>query len=162
MNQDCYFVPRSEYWVVAAMTKSVATLLYRRDLVSQKRRALMRLLFGLQRVPRITKGLNVSVEWPDMETCCVIRLDSEHLSIERAHTRLQYCPGSHHMISLYDQFFGAERHEHLENWIPLFDRTTDLDDTLSIEDYSMGQEIDIPPLNEQWHQPMRQIYFDSE
>ncbi len=162
MKQACYFAPRSEKWVLSFLSRSIVVRLRDGGLSEAQKQALLRLLFGLQRFPRITPGLNLHIEWRDMETSCVLRLTDEALSIERAHTRLQYFVGAHHFISLCEQPSGAERQHHLENWLPLFDGIQEPDTAFSVNDFSTGDGIDIPPVNEQWESPLRVIYFDPE
>lgn len=162
MRQDCYFISRSERWVVASLARSIGRRLLLDTVNLAQQRSLMRLLFGLQRFPRITQGLDIHVEWPDVGTACLIRLTEEHLSIERGHTRLQYFVGSHHLIDFYQIPVGAERAHLLENWLPLFDGIEDPGTTLSIEDYSIGDEADEPPLNELWSNSIPPIFFDTE
>ena len=162
MDQACYLAPRSEYWVIAAVAKSVAVRLASECADPVRSRSLLRLLFGLQRFPRITPGLVVQISWSDIEAPCSIGLTSEDLTIERAHTRLQYFVGSHHLLDLYDNLSGWERRQYLENWLPLLASFEDPAEKLWISDYSDGQDVDRPPLNDQWQQPMIRIYFDSE
>lgn len=162
MRQDCYFIPRSERWVIASLARSVGRRLMLVSMNLTQRRSLMRLLFGLQRFPRITQGLDIHIEWSDVESACLLRLTNEHLSIERGHTRIQYFVGSHHLIDLFQQPVGAERAHHLENWLPLFDGIDDPDTVLSVEDHSTGDEADEPPLNEQWSEPLPPIFFDMD
>ena len=161
MRQDCYFAPRSERWVISFLANSVALRLMSDGLSTPYRHSLMRLLFGLQRFPRVTPGLNVNIEWADMETACMLRLTDEYLSIERGHTCLQYFVGSHHVIDSFELPKGAERANLLENWLPVFNGICTQDTALSIEDYSVGDEADTPPLNEQWSEHRQRIYFDS-
>ena len=164
MQQECYFAPRSERWVVAAIAKSVAIRLAIDCTNPSRIRSIMRLLFGLQRFPRVTPGLIVQICWKDLEAYGSIGFSEECLSIEFDHTRLQYFVGSHHLLRLYDNLSGWERKHWLENWLPQFDRIEDPTLELSVEDYSDEQEseIDTPPLNEQWQQPLSPIYFDLE
>jgi hypothetical protein len=162
MRQACYLAPRSEEWVLSFFTRSIAVRLGNDALSEEERRGLLRLLFGLQRFPRITPGLNIHIEWPDIETSCVLQLSSEALSIERAHTRLQYFVGSHHFVSFFELLSGVDRQLYLENWLPLFSAIQDPDSEFSIEDYSVGEYVDMPPLNEQWTSHRSVIYFAQE
>ena len=162
MHQDCYLAPRNERWVIERLAGNIAVRLQTGEPAKAQAQSLFRLLFGLQRFPRLTAGLNVDIEWPDMETSCVIRMTPEHLSIERAHTRLQYFVGSHHLLSLYENLTGLDRHDFLENWLPLFDGLADPEERLTTEDYSKGGDVDVPPLNEQWLMPLPPIFFDLD
>src|ERR1039458_5118089 len=108
MRQPCYFAPHSEHWVIAEVTRSVVTRLSVECANPDRTRSLMRLLFGLQRFPRITPGLLVQLSWKDMEDYGLIALTPDDLTIELAHTRLQYFVGSHHLIRMFDILSGLE------------------------------------------------------
>lgn len=161
MRQECYWAPRSEMWVIEKLANAISIRLGDSGLSDPQRRSLLRFLFGLQRFPRKTPGLNLHIEWAQLETACLIRLTPEFLSIQREHAYLQYWEGSNHFMDFYSQPVGLERQEAIENWLPLFFDIQDPDTRLIVEDYSSGDSVDRPPLNEQWSHPIQAIYFDD-
>lgn len=159
MDARFYSACRDEQWVVDFFASLVARRLSSPGLTDFYRRSLTRLLFGLQRFPRVTSGLSLHLSWlenkPDsavdaIEYVYMVDFNGDELSFSKAFTVLQYFPGSHHLRDGCTYLRGAERESFLQEWLPWFDELANPNQPLMIEDYSSGKEVDTPPTSELW------------
>jgi hypothetical protein len=145
-SSTSYAAPRSEQWFIARIAHLVAWRLVN-DINHRSRTVLGRLLFGLQRFPRMTPGLAVSVYWREGDEHGVIQLDSEIAAFTHCSTRLEYFMGSHQLFHLGVHLLkDDERAQFLIEWVSNFDALADKARRLHFEDLSDGPLIDHPPV----------------
>lgn len=142
-----YAAPRGERWFIARIAHLVAWRLVQTDVDHRSRTVLARLLFGLQRFPRVTPGLAVTISWGDEDSSGMVQVGSEWVTIEHCSTRLQYFVGSHHLFELGTYLLeGEKRARFLIDWVHYFDAIADKAQRLYFEDLSDGPLIDHPPV----------------
>lgn len=148
MKSDQLVIPKEDLWVLDRLAFVLSTRLVCGLDSVQERIAISRLLFGLQRLPQVTPGLNVSLGSNNK----YVQIDGEGFCLsactEDGHTafRLQYFVGSNHCIRGFEHFEDDEKRDAIE--LRLNDLAEYLadEDTLDIEDYSTGDTVDCPPM----------------
>lgn len=142
-----YAAPRFERWFIARIAHLVAWRLVHTDVDHRSRTVLARLLFGLQRFPRVTPGLTVTVSWGGDYDDGMVQFGSEGLTFQHCSNRLQYFVGSHHLFELGTYLLqGEKRARFLVDWVGCFDALADKTQRLRFEDLSSGHLIDRPPV----------------
>lgn len=132
-----YDIPQEDAWIIQRISNLVAERIALADHHASARRSLMRLLFGLQRLPYKTSGLSISIGHG-----AYIELNDECFGVtvftEDHHTqfRLQYFDTSHHCLEWHDNLVGDEKRRmtqfRLDDLRDAFSEET----VLYIEDYS--------------------------
>lgn len=155
-----YGADDDEQYVIGFLANAVAGRLLAGDLKDSTRRSLTRILYGLQRFPRITPGLNAILTWgirapelgePIGDVTCSVAIGPEDFTIAKGHRRLQYfVGGSHHLIDFSEILEGERRADFLQDWLIEFEGLADSSVPLHIEDLSRGKIIDQPPISEFW------------
>lgn len=156
-----YGTADDEQWVIAFLANAIAGRLLVDELSDAHRRALTRIMYGLQRFPRVTPGLQITLTWsnrdPDQgepvgDVIHSVALGPEDLTIAKGHRRLQYfAGGDHHLVEFFEVLEEERRAEYLKNWLSEFDGLATPSLFLHIEDLSTGKIIDQPPLSEFWN-----------
>lgn len=131
-------------------------------------RGITRLLYGLQRFPRVSEDLKITLSWRDdydtpcganddlyRESICSIQYRQEGLFLAKGETLLAYYEDHHYVRSLYDNLQGDERQAFLKVWMNEFIGLSDASTPVSIEDLSSSGEVDFPPLSELWNSDIR-------
>jgi len=155
-----YGAADDEQWVIAFLANAIAGRLLAVGLSDTYRRTLTRVLYGLQRFPRVTPGLHVVLTWrnrdPDRgepmgDVIHSVALGPEDLTIAKGHRRVQYfAGGDHHLIDFFEVLEEERRAEFLQDWLIEFEGLADPSLPLLMEDLSKGKMIDQPPLSEFW------------
>jgi hypothetical protein len=138
MSTTLVVVPPEDAPVIARLARILAKrLVHGTDTVTQ-RQALMRALFGLQRLPLLLPDLNLSISAGH----CQLQIDSQHCGFvsytEDWHTefRIQYFAGSTHCINGFEFLEGEEKIAAATWRLDDFEAALDEVDELSVEDYS--------------------------
>lgn len=136
--------------LIARMSRILARRLVHGNDAPAQRQALMRALFGLQRLPNLIAGVNLSISADRFQ----LQLDYQHCGFvsytEDWHTefRLQYFPGSWHCIAGYEHLDGEEKLAatmlRLDDFEVVMEETAEL----SVEDHSIPGAADGPPIND--------------
>lgn len=143
-------IPAEDAWIIERISQMLTQrLVYGQD-APDDRRALFRLLFGLQRLPIITSGLNLSVGAGDTyveishEWAGLVRFtDDGHTSF-----RLQYFESSHHCLYWHEHLMGSEKREFVERVLMRLESDLMEQADVLIEDHSDGMYVDLPPLDD--------------
>ena len=141
-------IPAEDYWIIQLLAKMLTRRLVSGQDDAQVRQSLMRLLFGLQRMPVVLPNLNLLVGNGHVH----VKLDSESFDFasftDDGHTefRLQYFSESSHCLRWSEHLTGEERRLAIEDRLEELDSSMAEDDDLSIEDYSTGEYVDIAPM----------------
>lgn len=151
-------IPAEDHWFIESLAIQFQKLIVRPELESNLKTGLLRFLFALQRLPRLADETNISLSICDAErdqiydaghyglAICSDSFDFKHFTAEN-HTdfRVNYFQGSHHCIDGFAMLEGEAKRvaqlEHVEALELLCTKGQVL-----LEDYSMGVEIDVPPL----------------
>ena len=141
-------IPAEDCWIIQWLTKMLACRLVRGQDDAQVRQSLMRLLFGLQRMPVVLPNFSLSVGNGDVH----IKLNSESFDLasftDDGHTEflLQYFSESSHCLQGYEHLTGEARRLAIEDRLENLDSSMAEDDDLYVEDYSAGEYVDIAPM----------------
>jgi len=162
-----YGVADDEQWVIEFLANAIARRLLAERLSDTSRRTLTRTLYGLQRFPRVTPGLSVTLTWrnrdpdpgePVGDVIHSVAIGSEDLTIAKGHRRLQYfASGDHHLIDFFEVLEAERRAEFLKDWLREFEDLANPSLPLHIEDRSTGEMSDQPPLSEFWNHDFNDI-----
>ena len=162
-----YSVADGEQWVIEFLANAIAQRLLAERVGDAYRRTLTRTLSGLQRFPRVTPGLSVTLTWrirdpdpgePVGDVIHSVAIGSEDLTISKGHRRLQYfASGSHHLIDFFEVLEEQRRAEFLKDWLREFEGLANPSLPLRIEDLSTGKMSDQPPLSEFWNHDFNDI-----
>lgn len=150
MSAGKLVIPAEDAWIIERISQMLTKrLVYGQD-APDARRSLFRLLFGLQRLPIITPGLNLSVGAGDTyieishEWAGFVRLtDGGHTSL-----RLQYFESSQHCIYWHEHLMGPEKRELVEEVLMGLESDLLEPADVLIEDHSDGAHVDLPPLDD--------------
>ena len=140
-------IPAEDSWIIEWLAKMLTRRLVRGQDDAQVRQSLIRLLFGLQRMPVVLPNLSLSVGNGHVHA----KLDSESFDLasftDDGHTefRLQYFSESSHCLQWSEHLTGEERRLAIEFCLEELDSSME-DDDLLIEDYSTGEYVDITPM----------------
>jgi len=141
-------LPLEDSWVIQWLAKMLTRRLVRGQDDAQVRQSLIRLLFGLQRMPIVLPNFSLSVGNGHVH----IKLDSESFDLasftDDGHTEflLQYFSKSSHCLQGYEHLTGEARRLAIEERLEKLDSSMAEDDDLYIEDYSAGGYVDIAPM----------------
>jgi len=162
-----YGVAHDEQWVIEFLANAIARRLFAERLSDAYRRTLTRTLYGLQRFPRVTPGLSVTLTWrnrdpdpgePVGDIIHSVAIGPEDLTIAKGHRQLQYfSSGDHHLIDFSEVLEGERRAEFLTDWLREFEDLANPSLPLHIEDLSAGKMSDQPPLSEFWNHDFNDI-----
>lgn len=161
MSEKFYCANREERWVIEFFANAISRRLATGGITDFYRLPLLRLLYGLQKFPRVTPGLTLTLYWlerepdpspyaDDMECTYVIQINDEDLSFMYGGTRLQYFRDSSLLINMYSHLIRDERRLFLKDWIPWFQGLAEAHQPLMFADDSKGEEVDKPPLSALW------------
>ena len=141
-------LPLEDSWVIQWLAKMLTRRLVRGQDDAQVRQSLIRLLFGLQRMPIVLPNFSLSVGNGHVH----IKLDSESFDLasftDDGHTEflLQYFSKSNHCLQGYEHLIGEARRLAIEDRLENLDSSMAEDDNLYVEDYSAGEYVDIAPM----------------
>jgi hypothetical protein len=140
-----YAAPAIERWFIGRVACLVSQRVTDEGLTAKARRALLRLLWGLQRFPVVTPGLAVAVTSSRGESVVHIEVSEEVLRLSHGDTRLEYFVGSHQLF-LHGAVHlrGEERQRFLHDWASGFESLADDNSDLYAEDLSTGELADRP------------------
>ncbi|SDN39101.1 hypothetical protein SAMN04489798_0179 [Pseudomonas arsenicoxydans] len=141
-------IPADDSWIIQWLAKMLTRRLARGQDDAQVRQSLIRLLFGLQRIPVVLPNFSLSVGNGHVH----IKLDSESFDLasftDDGHTEflLQYFSESSHCLQGYEHLTGEARRLAIEDRLEKLDSSMAEDDGLYIEDCSGGEYVDIAPM----------------
>ena len=141
-------IPVEDSWIIQWLAKMLTRRLVRGQDDAQARESLIRLLFGLQRMPVVLPNFSLSVGNGHVH----IKLDSESFDLasftDDGHTEflLQYFSKSSHCVQGYEHLTGEARRLAIEDRLEKLDSSMAEEDDLYIEDYSAGEYVDIAPM----------------
>ena len=141
-------IPVEDSWIIQWLAKMLTRRLVRGQDDAQVRQSLMRLLFGLQRMPVVLPNFSLSVGSAHVH----LKLDSESFDLasftDDGHTEflLQYFSESSHCLQGYEHLTGEARRLAIEDRLEKLDSSMAEEDDLYIEDYSAGEYVDIAPM----------------
>lgn len=141
-------IPAEDGWIIQWLAKMLTRRLVHGKDDAQVRQSLMRLLFGLQRLPVVHPNLSLSVGNGHV----YVKLDSESFDLasftDDGHTafRLQYFSESSHCLHWSEHLTGEQRRLATEERLEELDSSMADDDDLSIEHYSTGEHVDTAPM----------------
>lgn len=150
MSASLVVIPPEDACVIARLSRIFARRLVHGCDAPARRQALMRTLFGLQRLPILIPDLNISIS----AGRCQFEINAEHCGFvsytEDWHTefRIQYFPGSSHCIQGFKMLDGEEKIAAASLRLDDFAAAMDEANELDIEDYSKPGAVDEPPIND--------------
>lgn len=148
MSNIKIYIPTEDSWIIQWLAKMLTRRLVRGQDDAQVRQSLIRLLFGLQRMPVVLPNFSLSVGNGHVH----LKLDSESFDLasftDDGHTEflLQYFSESSHCLQWYEHLTGEERRLAIKDRLENLDSSMAADDDLYIEDYSTGECVDIAPM----------------
>lgn len=143
-------IPSDDIWLLQRLVAMASSRLVNATDDASTRSSLLRLLFGLQRLPALSPGLCVSLG----NGLVYVTLNSERFELasytDDGHTEfcLQYFSGSNHCLQWNDFLIGDDKRNAIELRINSLEETFTQDERLSVEDYSKSGYVDEPPLGQ--------------
>lgn len=141
-------IPGEDAWVLSRISKMISRrLAFGSDSPSQ-RQSLLRLLYGVQRLPVLVSDLCVSLSAGHV----LFAINSEMFELisftDDGHTafRLQYFSAGNHCIRWHDFLAGDAKRDAIEMYLRELEEDFDESVSLSMEDYSKAGYVDEPPL----------------
>ncbi len=162
MKQNAYLMPQSDCWIIEDILLILSSRLSNRHNDSwEVKRVLLRTIFALQRLPHFTEGISISLGFDNYH----IEIGSEQFGFSyftndgHEMFRLKYFECSYHCILGFDILEGDEKKDALENHLEYIANVMEVTETLTVEDYSEGNEVDIPPVNAIWGKNMNPVFL---
>lgn len=150
MSTTLIRIPPEDACVIARLSRILARRLVYGDDAPAQRQALLRVLFGVQRLPILIPDLNISIS----AGRCHLQIDSDHCGLvsytEDWHTefRIQYFAGSSHCIEGFETLDGEAKITAAMLRLDDFDAAMNEIDELTVEDYSTAGAVDEPPIDD--------------
>lgn len=143
-------IPGEDAWIIGRIGRMLANRLVFGQDDPTVRQGLIRLLFGLQRLPILAPDLCISLG----NGRVYVEMNGENFGIvsftKDGHTefRLQYFSGSSHCLYWNDQLIGEEKRVAVMSRLQELESDLSTETCLSIEDHSTGDYVDVPPLDD--------------
>jgi hypothetical protein len=143
-------IPGEDAWIIERLGRLLTWRLVHGQDSSNVRQSLIRFLFGLQRLPMLIPDLRLSLEIGQI----YVEINSELFGLESftndGHTgfRLQYFEGSNHCLYWNEFLVGADKRNAVETRLQELESDIAEGICLSIEDYSTGEYVDAPSLDD--------------
>jgi hypothetical protein len=150
MNATLILVPPEDACVIARLCRILTGRLVHGDDAPPARQALLRALFGLQRLPLLRPDLSISISAGQGQ----LEINSEHCGFvsytEDWHTefRIQYFADFSHCISWFETLEGEEKIEAAMLRLDAFEAAMEGSGPLEIEDYSTPGAVDEAPIDD--------------
>lgn len=143
-------IPGEDAWIVARLGAMVSHRIVNGTDDVETRQSLLRLLFGIQRLPNLFPDLRISLGNGHV----FVEFNTEFFELssytDDGHSafRLQYFSNGNHCIYWFDILTGDEKRQRTEMLLDELETALKEDECLMIEDHSYAGQIDEPPLDD--------------